>query len=490
MMRSEVPTSRSQWRLRLSLFDLIWVMLAPILALALRDTDLLNWPKFPSNPPVPYLFVFTAIAFAIPSLLVCRVSDAMRHTFSVQDFLAICAAVAMTIGSSGLVLFTLTRLDGVPRSTPLIYSLVLGSGLIGGRTFSLLVGHERAKARVKRDPAELRRVILIGADRFSWLIIKLLDSQMPVTTQIVSVLDEKPSSMGRSISGVRIAGMATDLGRIIDEYALHGVTIDAVWICDQSAQLNDAALCTVKKECAQRHIDCVGVASALNLAPKLPSVVGEALAGGPAQAPPLASIAAIPYFRAKRVIDIVASLVLIIALAPVWLLVPVLVLLDVGAPVHFWQERLGRAKRRFLVFKFRTYPAPFDEHGEAISRPEQLSPLGRLLRRTRLDELPQLLSVLAGDMSLIGPRPLLPADQPVDPSIRLAVRPGITGWAQVNGGNLMTAEEKDALDEYYVRNASFGFDLKIIWMTLKVILGGERRDASALRRALVHRQPQ
>ena len=98
--------------------------------------------------------------------------------------------------------------------------------------------------------------------------------------------------------------------------------------------------------------------------------------------------------------------------------------------------------------------------------------VGRFLRGTRLDELPQLLNVLFGEMSLIGPRPLLPEDQPANTSIRLSVRPGISGWAQVHGAKLVTKEEKEKMDEWYVRNASLELDLRIIMMTVKVILRG------------------
>jgi hypothetical protein len=106
--------------------------------------------------------------------------------------------------------------------------------------------------------------------------------------------------------------------------------------------------------------------------------------------------------------------------------------------------------------------------------------IGRLLRKFRFDELPQLFNVLVGNMSLIGPRPLLPIDQPSNESLRLAVRPGITGWAQINGGNLITAEEKGALDEFYVRNASLWFDLRIVALTVRFAITGERRSEEAV----------
>ena len=145
-------------------------------------------------------------------------------------------------------------------------------------------------------------------------------------------------------------------------------------------------------------------------------------------------------------------------------------LYDVGLPILFWQERLGWNGRSFLIYKFRTLGAPFDSAGNPNFAGRQLSAIGRFLRASRIDELPQLLNVLFGDMSLIGPRPLLPEDQPANKEIRLSVRPGITGWAQVNGGKLVSKEEKQKLDEWYVRNASFALDLRIALMTFGVMM--------------------
>jgi lipopolysaccharide/colanic/teichoic acid biosynthesis glycosyltransferase len=156
-------------------------------------------------------------------------------------------------------------------------------------------------------------------------------------------------------------------------------------------------------------------------------------------------------------------------LFPLFVVAGVLVLLDVGSPILFWQEREGWNGRSFLLYKFRTLGIPFDAAGNLTfaRRPDVI---GRFLRASHLDELPQLLSVLIGDMSLIGPRPLLPEDQPSNRDIRLSVRPGMTGWAQVNGGKLVSKEEKEKLDEWYIRNASLGVDLRIALMTLKMLL--------------------
>jgi lipopolysaccharide/colanic/teichoic acid biosynthesis glycosyltransferase len=108
----------------------------------------------------------------------------------------------------------------------------------------------------------------------------------------------------------------------------------------------------------------------------------------------------------------------------------------------------------------------------------RVSAIGHLLRKTGLDELPQLLNVLVGELSLVGPRPLVPEDQPADPTIRLLVRPGITGWAQVNGGKQITSEEKDDLDEWYIRNASPWLDFRILLLTCRYVFVGKRAKAS------------
>lgn len=171
---------------------------------------------------------------------------------------------------------------------------------------------------------------------------------------------------------------------------------------------------------------------------------------------------------------------MVILLLPIWIVVSGLALLDVGSPIFFWQQRLGRNGRTFLLYKVRTLQPPFDWNGEPVSEQDRLSWIGRLLRKTHLDELPQLLNVLIGDMSLIGPRPLLPKDQPLNPTVRLMICPGVSGWAQVNGGTLVTPDEKTALDEWYIRNASLWLDLRIMVMTLRLLFGGEHRRTPAV----------
>ena len=127
---------------------------------------------------------------------------------------------------------------------------------------------------------------------------------------------------------------------------------------------------------------------------------------------------------------------------------------------------------------------PYDAHGRRIADADRLSVCGRFLRRSRLDELPQLFNILTGEMSFIGPRPLLVADQHPGLDARLAVRPGMTGWAQIKGGRQIAASDKAALDIWYIRNAGLRIDLKIVIATLRVMLLGERQaDEAAIQQA-------
>ena len=175
----------------------------------------------------------------------------------------------------------------------------------------------------------------------------------------------------------------------------------------------------------------------------------------------------------KRVMDVAIALLLLIALSLPMLFVAIVVRWKMGAPVLFRQTRPGRKGRPFELMKFRTMTDATDSHGSELPDEARLTPAGRWLRRLSLDELPQLFNVLRGDMSLVGPRPLLMEYLPLytpEQARRHAVRPGITGWAQVNGRNAVSWEERFRLDVWYVDHQSFWLDLRILWLTLLRVL--------------------
>jgi len=177
--------------------------------------------------------------------------------------------------------------------------------------------------------------------------------------------------------------------------------------------------------------------------------------------------------KMKRAFDVAVSLVLLVVLAPVMAAIALLVRILHGSPVLFRQVRPGLHEKPFVLYKFRTMTDRRDESGNLLPDAERLTPFGRTLRRFSLDELPQLFNVLKGDLSLVGPRPLLMEYLPLyteEQRQRHLVRPGITGWAQVNGRNAVSWEEKFAMDVWYVHNRSMLLDLKILWLTFLRLL--------------------
>ena len=176
----------------------------------------------------------------------------------------------------------------------------------------------------------------------------------------------------------------------------------------------------------------------------------------------------------KRLIDFSIALISLISLSPILIIVAILLsFANKEAGIFFIQERPGLNAKLFKIVKFKTMTDERDSQGNLLPDIERMTTVGKMLRKTSIDELPQLINVLKGDMSLIGPRPLLDWFVPLyddRQKHRMDVRPGITGWAQVNGRNALTYSRKFELDVWYVENLSFKLDLKILWMTVKNVL--------------------
>ncbi|MFH0372931.1 sugar transferase [Streptococcus sp. A22] len=175
----------------------------------------------------------------------------------------------------------------------------------------------------------------------------------------------------------------------------------------------------------------------------------------------------------KRLIDFILSLIAIILLSPIIALVSVLVYFKLGSPVLFKQERPGKDEKIFKMYKFRTMTDEKDEHGQLLPDKVRLTSFGKWLRSTSLDELPELVNILKGDMSIVGPRPLLSKYLPLyseEQARRHEVRPGLTGYAQANGRNSLSWEEKFVMDVEYVNNVTFIGDIRIILQTVRTVL--------------------
>lgn len=174
----------------------------------------------------------------------------------------------------------------------------------------------------------------------------------------------------------------------------------------------------------------------------------------------------------KRLFDIILSIVAILILFPLFIIVSILVYTRLGSPIFFTQDRVGKDGKIFKMMKFRSMVNSKDKNGELLTDGKRLTPLGRVLRSTSIDELPELINVIKGDMSLVGPRPLL-----VEYITRYSKRqfkrhdvlPGLSGWAQINGRNIISWEKKFELDVWYVENWSILLDVKIILMTISKV---------------------
>ena len=182
----------------------------------------------------------------------------------------------------------------------------------------------------------------------------------------------------------------------------------------------------------------------------------------------------------KSLFDKTLALFLIILFSPIYIVVSLLIFLKMGSPILFRQKRPGYKEKIFGIYKFRTMTNEKDEFGNLLPDDKRLVGIGKFIRSTSLDELPQLFNVLKGEMSFVGPRPLLKEYLPLyneKQKRRHDVKPGITGWAQVNGRNAISWEQKFDYDVWYVDNQSFWLDIKILWLTfLKVV---KRSDISS-----------
>jgi lipopolysaccharide/colanic/teichoic acid biosynthesis glycosyltransferase len=461
-----IPSSRAYFRVRVSALDACFAFLSPLLALWVRDAPALSYLSYSF-----YLYWACCTIFSLLAFSIFRLEHKGLRYFSVDDIFDIAKAVVVAELLTAATLFSFTRLDGIPRSTLFIHALILATALLAARTIARF---EHVPKGAIRHPSKTKYVVVIGSNYLSSAFIKWLETNEIEPKQVMAILDDRKEVMGQKISGVQVLGNPLQLKQTVEEFSVHGVKVDEVIVSSGENQLAKPAVAELQRICRQKEIE-------LTFLPQLfHSTFRQATDSNtePAELQQAATFTISSYFQVKRVFDFVFALLFTVLLSPVFICVSVLVALDVGTPLVFWQRRLGQGGRGFQVYKFRTMQSPFDLLGESLPERRRLSAIGHLLRKTGLDELPQLLNVLVGDMSLVGPRPLLPEDQPADPTIRLVVRPGITGWAQVNGGKQITNDEKGDLDEWYIRNASPWLDLRILLLTCRYVFVGNRTYVS------------
>jgi lipopolysaccharide/colanic/teichoic acid biosynthesis glycosyltransferase len=465
-MRVHTPTSIEQVKRYIDLSDLFSVIVAAPIALALRDPNLF---AFAHNVEAA---IYSSVAFIVGGLMVFvfNLGKNVRGLISMNEVQSVVLAALSAVSVTALIVFSFTRLDFVPRTVPLIHVLVLASLMLTARA----IATKRRRHRERRNKVagtDPNHILLIGANRLAWSYLRMLNVLDMGRSDVVAILDEDPKLFGRSVLGYPVLAPPSELSRVVNEYAVHGVHINSILIAANRHADESELWMKLEDYCRDSSISVGFLGDILGMELGQPPAASRE----PVEAPAPKMRA---YLRVKRVFDFCLALALSMALAPVFAIVALGVLIDLGWPITFWQKRDGKDGEPFLIYKIRTMHAPFDRRGRFVEEDRRASRFGVFLRRTRLDELPQLWNVLTGAMSFVGPRPLLPVDQPSTSKYRLQLPPGLTGWAQIHGGKRVDADDKGLLDDWYVEHASFWLDISIILRTgLIVVLGDERIEA-------------
>jgi lipopolysaccharide/colanic/teichoic acid biosynthesis glycosyltransferase len=477
--------------------DLSLVFLGSALALVLRE----NFD--PSSERLlaflPHLALTLAVAVVVIPLF--GLNRSVWRFTSLRDYLFILGASVVIVLGAVMGSFSLNRLEGVPRSVPLLQAILILLLLVGARVYMRL-RHAARRAPVAQfasvdsaDGLDHPATLIVGINRLTELYLQSAQELSPGAVRIAGLVGSNERHTGRLMHRHPVLGVPEDLQDILNTLQNHGVFVDRIVVTAKEDSLSPKARAVLEDIADRSDIRVAFLAQSLgfdagsSIKPEVGSRgepplgrarVDEMLAIDPAEQ---ARLKARRYWTVKRLVDLVGAACLILLLAPVMGIAAVLVLMDVGAPMLFWQQRPGLGGRPFKLYKLRTMGPAHDALGQVIPDDERVSAIGRFLRRTRMDELPQLFHILFGQMSFVGPRPLLPVDQPVGAAARLLVRPGLTGWAQVKGGRLISAADKAALDLWYVRHASLALDLVILVRTVGMVLFGERTQAEAIRKA-------
>lgn len=461
--------------------DLSWVVLSAYVALILRDNFILSVPRLKGLLPYAlFCLISAAIVFTA-----ARLNHRLWRYVSLGDIFHLIAVVSVALLLAVVGTFILNRLEDVARSLPVIQWFLLVSAMAASRISVRLLGERKDRnSKQRRDEAvePTQHVLITGPSEITELYIRAVNEFASARFVIVGILSPGRLLQGKYMSKYKILGAPEDLESILAQLDVHGVLIDRIVITQLFESFSKNAQEAFLKVERSSGIKVDWLAETLRLSSSVgvsETVEPETSVRCPNRIElpkvaekrgKIASLARYPYF--KRVVDVTIALCSLIVLGPVFVIVALLVAMDVGLPLVFWQVRPGRYGRPFKVFKFRTMRPAHDSEGNRIPDESRSSIIGRFLRRTWLDELPQLYNILVGEMSFVGPRPLLPLDQPQFQTPRHTVRPGLTGWAQINGGRDISSESKVVLDIWYIENASLLLDLKIVLRTFDLIISG------------------
>jgi lipopolysaccharide/colanic/teichoic acid biosynthesis glycosyltransferase len=468
---------------------------ASVIAVLLRGN--FDTPSDTLTNLLPYIFISVGCALVV--IFVAGLDRTPWRYSSVADHLQVILLTVLTILLALVLTFALNRLQPIARSLPVFQGGLVVSFLVAARSAARYWHTRQIHVNGINNGQPHETVLIMGVNTIAELFLMSVKEFASQQIQVIGIVAEEASMRGRAILQKPVLGTVEELQDILQSLDIHGVAVDRIVVTSPADRLAPSTLENLSQVETSSAIIVQFLSERLgfgvvdespsdlsrhgqngvsgqNAIARLETAIDEDHAESKTQS----------FCHSKRIVDVFGAFSLMFVLSPVLALVSFIVALDVGFPVIFWQQRPGLHRRAFRLYKFRTMRAAHDKQGNRIPDDQRSSAVGRILRRTRLDELPQLYNVLVGDMALVGPRPLLPRDQFAGYALRLSVRPGITGWAQVNGGRIISPSDKLILDVWYVKNASFVLDLKIVLRTVSMILFGDRINTAAVAQARSH----
>jgi lipopolysaccharide/colanic/teichoic acid biosynthesis glycosyltransferase len=473
------------------LTDTVLVVIATLAALAIRD----NFEIKPSRvyQLLPYLG-WTVLASSVVFPMMGLTRSIWRFS-SMNDYARVLPAVVFTVLSAVALGFQFNRLEFVSRALPVLQGILMVCLLVGSRV-AFRFYHRQRRTRPKLLEAihtpHTDIVLVVGVNRITELYLASVEEYAIDRIKVVGMLGQSDRQIGRLMQSTPVLGRPEDAAIVLNELSLRGIAVNRIVVTMAFDRLSSEARKTLLdiERNTNIKLDLFGERLLIDERQSLSAAREDEsdasvrnVAAFVVDEDARAKLANQRYWIVKRAVDFCLACALIIVCAPLFLLVALIVLVDVGLPVTFWQQRPGLGGFNFKLYKFRTMATAYDDNGVRLQDTQRLSATGNFLRRTRLDELPQLVHVLFGHMSFVGPRPLLPVDQSPAHAVRLMVRPGMTGWAQIKGGRDISASDKAALDVWYLQNACLRLDLSIMLQTIPMVVSGETIDRRAIHKA-------
>lgn len=459
-------------------YDLACICAALVAALFLRH----GFPLIQEGQPED-LYILLSVTFGCALIIfsLMHTNTSMWRYTSTSELASIMIAVALVILVSNSGLFLLSRLEMMPRSVPPMH-WAIAVGLMCGTRICVRRWFTSGQNRDQEKPA-IQHVIVIGVCHTAELYLQFIKRIVQNPVVVEGFLDSDRNLKNWMFQKYEVLGVPEDLPKILDRFNVHGIHITQVILAQRLDTLSKPAKKILKELAKAGVIELVHFSKHIGsqLQPKDKRDSNDFYQNVTAISHQAYKKPTGIYPYIKRLFDIVFACALLILLFPIMLFTALLVIMDVGFPILFWHQRPGQYGRPFRLYKFRTMRPSGRKTGEdrlahKSGDKARTSKIGKYIRSLRLDELPQLFHIITGTMSFVGPRPLLPDDQPKGGEIRLSVRPGATGWAQIHGGDALSPKEKLVLDTWYIENMSFWLDMRIMLRTLCVVLNEDAKQ--------------